>query len=535
MKRSLTALKLLDEEPKPPSYACDPKKCFPCLKGTTEPPVPPELRKMKRIGFKMAPLFFFPALPKVLQDIWVGIELFLTFFELAFASATFGDGGIANILVVVLSSVNVILASFDGFFYFIEGGSCASLFKWGRKKHRKRRGKEPKVKGKEPPERGEDGEEKKPTFRERARNIFATGSEVVRVGLTELLLYPLTILDLFELIESETYQVGEDSGNRINFSLLNIGLFYLLLTVYLIRIFISLGAVISISRLPKTTTTGYHNLLKKFSIHIIGQIFVHMIILVMVATKIESEVCVSFDDSGSGSEFVANVSEFIGNGSEFVGNATREINISPFLYVSIFTGDVIPFLGVLMFFVVNYPALKQFMMGFCIDMMSTIVTEDFASTAFKGEGIKNLKKKTTEVHDKVNLDSIRDQFDVYKNVFSLKRKLAYRLTNPFVVLFSGGYFFLITAFLVCHVLGWSDPCDSTSGVTFSTFDDRPGVLTMFIVGLIAISAANFQVVYISLIWLVASTGLILFIGTFPLVVLLLSLLIAIILLLKELI
>ena len=188
-----------------------------------------------------------------------------------------------------------------------------------------------------------------------------------------------------------------------------------------------------------------------------------------------------------------------------------------------------------MFFVVNYPALKKFMMGFCIDMMSTIVTEDFASTAFKGEGIKNVKKKTTKVHDKVNLDSIRDQFDVYKSTFSFKRKLAYRLTNPFVVLFSGGYFILVVAFLTCHTLGWSEPCDSNSGVTFSTFDERPGVLVMFIIGLIAIVIANYQMVYISLIWLVASTGLILFIGTFPLVILLLAPLIAIISLLKALI
>ena len=400
-----------------------------------------------------------------------------------------------------------------------------SLFKWGRKKRRKRKGKEPKVKNKEPLDGGDESEEeeKKPSFRERARKIFATGSEVVRASLTELLLYPLTILDFFELIESETYMVGEDSGNRINFSLLNIGLFYLVLTVYLIRIFMSLSAIISINRLPKTTDSGYHNLLKKFSIHIIGQILVHMIILVMVATKIDSEICVTI----SGSEVVIG-----SNGSVFGGNVSQEVNISPFLYVTIFTGDVIPFLGVLVFFVVNYPALKQFMMGFCIDMMSTIITEDFASTAFKGEGIKNVKKKTAEVHSKVNLYDIRDQFDVYKNVFSLKRKLAYRLTNPLVMLFSGGYFILIVVFLVCHTLGWSDPCDSNSGVTFSTFDERPGVLVMFIIGLTAILIANFQVVYISLIWLVASTGLILFVGTLPLVVLLLAPLIATIALLK---
>ena len=503
---------------------CDPKECFPCLEATTEPPVPPELDRMKRLGFKMFPVFFFPALPKVLQDIWVAIELFVTYFEFIFACVTFGDGGVVNTLVVILTLVNLLLASTDGFLYFVEGGSCVSLFKWGRKRLRERRGSTVESKEKlEKTDNGPDGEEqpKKDHFRERFRKLFSTGSEVVRAGLTELLLYPLTILDFFELIESQTYKVN-NGFDRINFSLLNIGLFYLVLTVYLIRMFMSLSTVISISRLPKTTNSGYQNLLKKFALHIISQICVHMLILVMVVTKVDSEVCETIDlNNGSG------------NGSGANTTSDISINVSPFLYVTIFTGDVIPFLGVAMFFVVNYPALKQFMMGFCIDMMSTILSEDFAGTAFKGEGIKHVKTKTSQVKSKVDLGSTRIQFSVYNDVFSFKKKLAYRLTNPLVMVLSSAYFALVTVFLTCHALGRSDPCDSNSTVSFITPNDHAGVFITFIIGLIAITIANYQVVFMSLIWLVALVGLALLAAAAPFVILVLAPLVAIIVSVKS--
>lgn len=465
----------------------------------------------------MAPHFFFPALPKLLQDVWVAIELFVVFFEFTFACVTFGSGGVVNILVVVLTLVNLVLASVDGFLYFVEGGSCVSLFKWGRKQVIKKKGSY--VKKKELPQGSDQTVEKERSsgghFRERVRRMFATGSEVVRIALTELLLYPLTVLDIFELIDSQTYRINS-RGNRINFGLVNIGLFYLVLTVYLIRILMSVSAIVSISRLPKTTNSSYHNLLKRFSIHLISQIFVHMVILVMVATKIDSERCVSveFEGSGSGDNITT----------------TTSVNISPFLYVTIFAGDLIPFLGVAMFFVVNYPGLKEFMIGFCIDMVSTIVSEGFAGTA---EGIKNVKKKTGEVHDKVNLGVAQQQFNKYKNVFSLKRKLAYRLTNVFVVSLSGAYFTLITVFLICHTLGWSDACDSNSTVRFISFNDHSGTLVTFIIGLAAITIANYQVVTISVIWLLALSGLVLLVVTLPFVVLLLAPLIAVILLVKS--
>ena len=537
VQRSLAGINFDDFESKPSRDRCS----IPCLKdnGVGEPSVPPELKNMQRLGFKMAPKFFFPALPKVLQDIWVGIELFITLFELLFACVTFGSGGVVNILVVILSLINLILASIDGFLYFVEGGSCVTCFRWGRKQLRKRRSGGVKSKGTS--NETEDGTEKeKPSscsfLPERARTMIMTGSEVIRIGLTELLLYPLTVLDIFETIDSQTYEI-DDSTNQINFGLLNIGLFYLVLTVYIIRIVMSISGIVSISRLPKTTNSNYHNLLKKFFVHLIGQIFVHMTILVMVATKLDSERCVQVevDDSGiSGSVGSGSVGSGSGGsgsggsgsgGSDSVGsggNETVSVNVSPFLYVTIFTGDVIPFLGVAMFFVVNYPALKQFSMGFCIDMISTVVSEDFASTVLTGEGIKQVKRKASKVTSKVNLALTRTQFSLYKNAFSFKRKFAYRLTNPLVVTLCCVYFAMISLFLICHALGWSDPCNSSGSVRFISFNDHSGTFITFIMGVVAITIVNYQVVAISVMWLLALIGVVILIASLPVTVVLIT-------------
>lgn len=426
-------------------------------------------------------------------------ELLITFFEFVFACVTFSVG-VANIFVVVLTLITLSLASIDSFFHFVEGGSCVACFRWGRRKLKKRRA--AKQSGEDSEKAGGDEKDSPCKFLpERARKWFQTGSEVIRAGLTELLLYPLAVLDLLELIESETYR-GRDSNDDINFSLFNIGLFYLIMTVYFIRIFMSLSTVVSISRLPKTTDTKYPNLLKKFSLHLMGQILVHMSILAMVATKIDSEHCVSLEGSGS-------------------NETSPSTNISPFLYVTIFTGDVIPFFGVAMFFVVNYPGLKEFSMGFCIDLMSTIVQEDFGDTAFKGKGIKHAKRKVQKVDEKVNLALARQQYGTYTNFFSLKKKLAYRLTNPLVVCLSLAYFALIIIFLVCHALGWNDACDSGSGVSLVTFNDSNGTFLTFILGIVALTFANYHVISISLIWLLAMCGIALFVVTLPFIAVLL--------------
>lgn len=449
--------------------------------NTTEPPIPPELRVAKKIGSKMVQNFLFPATLRIMQDIWVAIELMVIVFEVVFACVTFGDGGAANITVIVLSVVNLLLASTDGFLHFAEGGSCKACFKSKKK--------EQKIK-----------KEKKTSrtlcLTDKQRRLISTGSEVVRLVLTEILLYPLVVLDFIELIESETYRGGE-ANNLINFGLFNIGILYLVLTVYFIRIFISISSMISMGRLPRTTTSRYTSVINQLSLHLIGQIIVHILVLLMVAAKINSEKCTETIE---------------GSTSNGTSEEETSINISPFLYTTLFIGDIIPILGFAMFFVLNYPSLKQLSMGLFIEIFSTIVQEDFAGTAFKGKGVKHVNQKVRKAQEKINMRATRQQFSEYVNFFTLRKKVEYWLKNPALVILSFVHCVLISTFLVCHVLGRSDPCNSDSNVEFVT---NRGTVVTFVLGVVVLLVANVQVILISFTWVLMMVGLLIFIATLP--------------------
>lgn len=456
---------------------------------------------MEHLGFKMAPSFFFPALPKVIQDIWVAVELFVTLLGFIASCISFDQGNIPDTLSIALSLAGLGIAMIDGFIYFVEGGSCLICFKWGYQQVKKRMSKEIAAEISEEVEGGseENGHKKISLCRflpERVRKVIATGSEVVRVSLTEFILYPLMILDVLELIELQSYSLdNRDNKLRLNFSLFIIGIFYLSLTVYFLRLLMSVTFIMNINRLPKTTTSSYHLLLRKFSVHLVAQMFVHIIIQVMVATKIDSEQCVLAEGSGGNQTFT---------------------NISPFLYVTMFTGGIIPFSGVAMFFVVNFSALKEFSMGFGIDMLSSIVSQDFASTAFSGEGLKQVKEKVTIIEQ--NNDTItlaKHQLNTYSNLFSLKKKFAYQLTNPLILCLSNFYFAILSVFLICHALGWNNICDSNSGVQFVSFSHHKGVFVSFILGVMILAIANYQVIFIALICLAAIIGLMTLVITLP--------------------
>lgn len=448
---------------------------------TTEPPIPPELRVAKKIGSKMAQNFLFPATLKVMQDVWVAIELMVTLFEFVFACVTFGDGGAANIIFVLLSVINLALASTDGFLHYVEGGSCKACFKSKKKQQKVKK---------------ENKSSCTSCLTDKQKRLISTGSEVVRLILTEILLYPLVVLDLMELIESETYR-GGDANSLINFGLFNIGILYLVLTVYFIRIFMSISSMISMNRLPKTTTSSYTSLMNQLSLHLIGQIIVHILVLLMVAAKINSEKCTEAIE---------------GSGSNGTSEEETSINISPFLYTTLFTGDIIPILGFAIFFVLNFPRLKQLSMGLFIEIFSIIVQEDFAGTAFKGKGVRHVNRKVRKAQEKINIRATRQQFSEYVNFFTLKNRVGYWLKNPIVVSLSFVHCIFISTFLVCHTLGRSDPCNSDSNVEFL---GNRGTVVTFILGAVVLLVANFQVILISSAWVLIIAGLLLFIATMP--------------------
>ena len=225
----------------------------------------------------------------------------------------------------------------------------------------------------------------------------------------------------------------------------------------------AISSALNVKRLPKNTQNNYTIIVTKFCLHLLGQVCIHAIILAMVGAKVNSELVTC-------------------NGTGINSTEEAVFQISGFLWYNIVSGDVLPFLGILMFFLVNYVQLKQFSVAFYVDIMSTVASEGFTDL------VKTAKDKTKEVLDKANLIELKDEFEKYRKSVTLKKRLRYRFTHPHVVLGTTAYFILMTAFLVCHVFT-VNPC---SGDTeFLLFRDD-GVTATFFIGLLVIAVANYQ-------------------------------------------
>ena len=264
----------------------------------------PEMEKANSEGYNMMKKVFFPSIPALLQDLWV-------YLELAISIAAFGIGlqgslpskdGAANTqffeyFYFILATIALFMALLDGFIYFFQVGSCARGIRFcisAYKRHKRRKAGE---------EVDEDDDEDDDEGKSRCgmsaslREKFNTWFELARNLINEFLVYPLLICDLFDYIsegQSDGYlPEGGDAVGGADFSFFVIGSFYLLLAVYIMRVVMVFGTLVSLIRLPSNKeasgTDKNNSLLIKFCIHIIGQILVHFIIIMVLATKIRNE------------------------------------------------------------------------------------------------------------------------------------------------------------------------------------------------------------------------------------------------------
>lgn len=102
----------------------------------------------------------------------------------------------------------------------------------------------------------------------------------------------------------------------------------------MVRIIMLALTVSTLNQLGSLSATGskYNKIFVRFYIHMIGQFFIHFLCIVAVGVKIKQE----------------NTLE------------QESYQISPFLWVVVLSGWIIPLMGTLGFFVVNYYWLESF-------------------------------------------------------------------------------------------------------------------------------------------------------------------------------
>ena len=412
----------------------------------------PAMHKAHNQGLSMIKSIVFPSLPAVLQDIWVYAELIVAI--LAFAIGMFDIFPVMssfgfNYTYLSLLIITLLLALTDGIIYSFQHGSCARGIRACRKMLKKRRTNE----NRNYEQNGDHHQNSQVQNRccqysKKCDHFLNIWFELGRNILTELLLYPLLMCDMFKFITDSAY-LPKNAVERTDFGLFIIGGFYLILAVYIMRVFMVAGSMVSLIRIPVCkASNGDRNgrLLITFCVHVLGQIIVHFMVILVIGAKISNEnPQQSSLMNGMSQQQNQTLNSSIGSSKD------DGLNASPFLITSMVLGGIIPLYGVLVFFVVNYYWMKEFSIGFWLNMVSLLQGENFAQAVFGGEGISSTKSKVQQFMEKSQYVKVKRQIKQLKAV-PIWTKFFFPARIPLTAFSGLLYDILLLVFIACLML-----------------------------------------------------------------------------------
>ena len=193
-------------------------------------------------------------------------------------------------------------------------------------------------------------------------------SDLVRMLLIEVFVYPITICSMFKLF----LNILRDDGKvdvRAGFSIVVFGLVVLwkIVTIYGLRTFVLLRTILAVQKFRKDgpvekTARSFHI---RFFVHVMGQMFSQVVMIVCVGAKMYHE-----------------------NRNFSTENTVR---ISGFLWYMIIGALLIPFAGVLTFAIANFYSVQEYPIGFFLDLLHTVV---------KKRGFADAMSPSTKQNDK---------------------------------------------------------------------------------------------------------------------------------------
>lgn len=454
--------------------------CFPSRKTRHKSKKRPATKLSARLkqassqGFQIMKNILFPSIPAIFQDLWVYVEMAVAVTAFVFGALdTFQSNSISAYTYVyfVLAVVSFTLVLTDGYLYFIELGSCARGYKFFKNKWRKR--KQANVNSLESQEQKENVR-KCCTLSQKWKQHFSTWFEVIRNTVTELLLYPLLIFDLVSFIVERGYEPS-DTMQRADFSLFVMESFYLILSVYIMRMVLVLTSMISLIKLPtdKNGDDTIKPILVRFSVHMIGQIVIHLLVVLVVAAKINNENSVSYNSNNATSNMEND-------------DGDTDINASYFLITAMVCGGIVPLAGSGMFFVANYYWMRQFTITFWLNMISLLQGESFAEAVFGGEGVSS-KDKALEFVQKSQFSKVKKELKKYKSP-TLFTKLSFPARIPGLVAVGVLYNALLLTFITSLMLSTIQ-----GSITLVVFREDHLMSGMFVVTALALVIANIHI------------------------------------------
>ena len=425
------------------------------------PPFTPLLQRASNQGLKLMALFVNPSLPRAFRDGWVLIELAVTIYQFVLSCVSLAENHTEafNIVYVTLASIALLLSLVDVLVHCVQLGSLASLYLYIRSKFNTRY--QPARQS------GPESVQSCCLLGEERRQRINKSLDLIRNIVSELVLYPLLICDMFDFIATGSYGRA-DSGEKINFSLFIVGAFYLVLSVYLARMLMIAFSLFSLRRIPRSsshTQQTYVNLMIKFGIHVLGQLILSIVLIAAIGVKIRQENPNSCSN----------------------GNC---VTASGYLIYAIIAGGLLPLLGIFSFFATNVYKIRIMSVSLWVDMVSLLQSESFTSVVFAKEGIHKAKEAAQNFAQKVQLVEVRKQLKGVINSMPSWAKRLYPLRFPAFWAFGIFYTLLLASFLVTLFL--SEPEEN-----FSTdfFEENLGLVA--IVAGILLAMANIHILFLT--------------------------------------
>ena len=434
------------------------------------PNLTPEMKFASNQGLSMIQKVLFPAIPKFLTDILVLAELGITVtqFVLSLISISIENNRAYNVAYIIIASIALILALLDAFIYFIQLGSCAAIFRHCYSMYNKSRGKVI-----------ESLEQKKheksccQCLNPKVKRWLAQSFELLRTIVSEFFIYPLVILDLFDLIVGGTY-LRQTMADRINFSLFVIGSAFLVLSVYFTRIFMVISAAVNIRRTPldpSKSKSSMIDLVTQFCVHVILQVVAHIAIIVIIGAKIHQEnpdPCADLQSSCK--------------------------SVSPFLVYTIIIGGILPVYGIGVFFIINYYNLRVLSIGFWVNMLALLQSESFAVAVFSYKAIEESKVRAQHIIEKIKYEEVKNKLMSFESPPTWIRFL-YPLRFPIFVAIAALYEFLLISFIGCLAFD----INQNGQVQFVLFEK--GLSSVFFVVGVLLIVANQHVLALVSMWI----------------------------------
>ena len=413
----------------------------------------PTLRRGRSKGWLLHRNMIFPLASTAGRTVWVTAEFIAVFITLGISIARYSCSN-----NYIFNTVHLALSIFASFFSFVDVVAViASLIEkiytpvFERENSTNTAGKYCKVK-----------------------NIFDVG----RMVLSELIFYPLLICAMFDVILLKSY-FFDTKANRISFVLFISSAILMLGFVYTPRIAVPLNAMYNLQKkryyyfsrfIDITTTKPLIHLQNYFILHSLGQIVSQVVMTAANGILIHVK-----NEKFSQTDHVS-------------------VDVNGSLWYTLAAGYVLPFLGLISFFLTTYWWLQKFLISISIDFISILRLPNITQLL----GIQT-REKINRIIEHFNYFQLKKEFAEFHN--HLCTKIFLPFITPSTVIFSLLFLYLYVGYFTSAflVLAYSMNSDNAQ-IDHSWFVYLyTAVVVVYFMNLYAFSVASFWTIVIGAI------------------------------------